>query len=158
MTRSRSSVGDVKGGGLAGGRRVGRQNDLLDVAPSTRVDQLGDPQVLGVDAVDRRERPAEHVVEAAVFVGALDRDHVGGLLHHADQRLVAAGVLADLAARPLGEVEADLAEPDLLLHLADRVGEAEGVVVVGAQDVEGESLGGALADARQLGELGDQAG
>ena len=83
-------------------------------------------------------------------MGALDRDHVGGLLDHADQRLVAAGVLADPAARPLGEVEADLAEADLLLDLADRVGEAERVVVVGAQDVEGEPLRGALADPGQL--------
>jgi hypothetical protein len=31
------------------------------------------------------------VVEAAVLVRALDRDHVGGLLDHADRRLVAAG-------------------------------------------------------------------
>ena len=92
-------------------------------------DELGDLQVLRVDAVDRRERPAEHVVEAPVLVGALDRDHVGGLLDDADQGRVAAGVVADLAPRPLREVEADLAEADLLAHLADRVGEADRVVV-----------------------------
>ena len=125
-------------------------------APSTRATSSRDLQVLGIDAVDRRQRAAEHVVEAAVLVGALDRDHVGGLLDDADQRAVAARVLADLAARSLGEVEADLAEPDLLLDLADRVGERAGVGVVGAQDVEGEPLRGALADPRQLRELGDQ--
>ena len=76
--------------------------------------QLGDPQVLGIDAVDRRERAAEHVVDAVVLVRALDRDHVGGLLDDADQRLVAALVLADAAARALGEVEADLAQADPL--------------------------------------------
>ena len=111
----------------------------------------------GSIAVDRRERPAEHVVEPAVLVGALDRDHVGGLLDDADQRAVAPRVLADLAARALGEVEADLAEADLLLHLADRVGERRRVGVLGAQDVKGEPLRGPLADPRELRQLGDQA-
>ena len=123
----------------------------------TRRDQLGDPQVLRVDPVDRREGAAEDVVEAAVLVGPLDRDHVTGLLDHADHRGVAGRVLADPAARPLREVEADLAEADLLLHLADRVGEAGGLLVVGSQDVEGEPLRGPLPDPRQAGQLGDQA-
>ena len=48
--------------------------------------ELGDLQVLGLDAVDRRQRAAEHVVAAAVLVRALDRDHVAGLLDDADQR------------------------------------------------------------------------
>ena len=47
--------------------------------------------------------------------------------------------------------------PMLLLDLADRVGQGVGVLRVGAQDVEGQALGGALPDAGQLAELGDQA-
>ena len=113
-------------------------------------------EVLGVDPVDRGERPAEDVVEAAVLSGPLDRDHVGRLLHDADQRPVAALVLADPAPRSLGEVEADLAQADALLHLADRVGEAERLLVVGAEDVEGEPLRGPLADPRQPPELRHQ--
>ena len=91
-----------------------------DAAALDPAQQLGDLQVLGVDPVDRREGAAEHVVEAAVFVGALDRDHVGRLLDHADRRPVAVRVGADPAERALGEVEALLAEADLLLHFADR--------------------------------------
>ena len=113
-------------------------------------------QVLGVDAVDRRERAAEHVVAAVELVRALDRDHVARLLHDADRRAVAALVLADAAARPHREVEADLALPDRLLHLADGVGERQRLLVGGAQDVEGQPLRGALADAGQARELGDQ--
>ena len=105
--------------------------------------ELGDLEVLGVDAVDRRQRAAEHVVAAAELVRALDRDHVAGLLDDADQLGVAPLVLADPAARPVGEVEADLAQADPLLDLADRVGERERVLVVGAQDVERQPLGGA---------------
>jgi hypothetical protein len=89
-------------------------------------------------------------------VRALDRDDVARLLHDADQAGVTALVGADPAARALGEVEADLAQPDLLLDLADRVGEGVGVLGVGAQDVEGQPLRGARTDARQLAELGDQ--
>ena len=61
--------------------------------------ELGDLQVLGIDAVDRRQRAAEHVVAAAELVRALDRDDVAGLLDDADQRRVAALVEADPAAR-----------------------------------------------------------
>ena len=98
---------------------------------AARVDpgvELGDLEVLGVDAVDRRQRAAEDVVAAAELVRALDRDDVAGLLDDADQRRVAALVLADAAARALGEVEADLAQPDALLDLADRLGERERVL------------------------------
>ena len=52
--------------------------------PSHARDELGDLQVLGIDAVDRRQRASEHVVAAAVLVRALDRDHVAGLLDDAD--------------------------------------------------------------------------
>src|SRR5206468_1250488 len=55
-----------------------------------------------------------------------------------------------------GQVEAHLAQADALLDLADRVGERVGVVGALAQDVEGEALGGALADARQLAQLADE--
>jgi hypothetical protein len=56
-------------------------------------------------------------------VRALDGDHVAGLLDDADQRGVAALVLADRAERALGQVEADLAEADPLLDVADRLRE-----------------------------------
>src|SRR5437764_1351580 len=74
--------------------------------------ELGDLEVVGIDPVDRRQRAAENVVAAAVLVRALDRDHIPGLLDHADQPGVAALVLADAAARGVGQVEADLAQPD----------------------------------------------
>src|SRR5215211_5928001 len=112
---------------LAGRRRVRGQDDLADgrrrparAGGNARV-ELSDLQVLGVDAVDRRQRPAEDVVAAAVLVRALDRDDVAWLLDDADEPGVAALVLTDAAARLFGEVEADLAEADALLDLPDRV-------------------------------------
>jgi hypothetical protein len=88
---------------------------------------------------------------------SLDRDHVARLLHDADRARLAALVLADAAGRLGGEVEADLALSDRLLDLADGIGKPERLLLGRAQDVKGETLRGALPDAGQAGELGDQA-
>ena len=71
-----------------------------------------DPEVAGLDAVERRERAAEDVVEAAVLVRPLEREHVDGLLDDADHRAVAPRVGADAAELLLGEVAALAARPD----------------------------------------------
>src|SRR6202035_5013261 len=141
--------------GLARGGRVRGEHDLPhgNVRGGDAGEQLHHLQVLRIDAVDRREGPAEHVVDAVVLVRALHRDHVAGLLHDADQPVVAPRVLADAAARLVGEGEADLAQPDLLLDLPDRLGQRRGVLARGAQDVEGQPLRRAIADPRKLREL-----
>src|SRR6202035_448810 len=127
-------LGDVQRGGLARGGRVRGEDDLPHgtARGGDAGEQLHHLQVLRIDAVDRREGPAEHVVDAVVLVRALHRDHVAGLLHDADQPVVAPRVLADAAARLVGEVEADLAQPDLLLDLPDRLGQRRGVLARGA--------------------------
>ena len=84
-------------------------------------------------------------------------DDVAGLLDHTDRALVATLVAADLADGLVGEVEADLAEADLLLDLADRVGQSEPLFFIHAQNVERQPLSRAAADSRQLRELCDQA-
>src|SRR5690606_38603569 len=119
--------------------------------------QLLDLQVLRIDAVDRAERAAEDVIAPVVLVRALDRDDVAGLLDDADQPRVAPLVLADAAARLVGEVEAHLAQADALLDLPDRVGQRGRLLGRAPQDVERQALGGALPDPGQLAELGDEA-
>src|SRR5690606_11608548 len=122
-------VGEVERGRLAGRRRVRRDDDLAHAALLGPADELLDAEVLRVDAVDRRERPAEDVVAAVELVRPLDRDDVARVLDDADDRAVAPLVLADAAARADGEVEADLALADRLLHLADGVGEREDLLL-----------------------------
>ena len=58
----------------------------------------------------------------------VDRRPVGGLLHHAQEPRVPFLVSADGARRDLRQVEALLAEPDLLLHLRNRVGQLRGAL------------------------------
>ena len=123
----------------------------------TRPSSSRDVQVLGIHPVDRRQRAAEHVVAAVELARALDRDHVAGLLDHADRGGLTALVLADAAGGLGGQVEADLAVADRLLDLADGVGQRERLLLRGAEDVEGQPLRGALTDAGQARELGDEA-
>ena len=65
-------------------------------------------------------------------------------------------VEADRAELLLGEVAALVAEPHALLHLADRVRERVRLGLRHLEEVEGEPLRGAAADARQPGELRDE--
>ena len=128
-----------------------------DLAALDAPQQLGDLQVVGVDAVDRRKRAAEHVVEAAVLVGALDRDHVGGLLDDADQRLLAVGSEQIRQSGPSARLKQRSQRPTFSFTSRIAVARRLGLLVRRPQDVEGEALRGALADPRQPGQLGDQA-
>ena len=149
-------VGEVRGGRLARHVRVRREHHLADLTLGDALEQLVDAQVLRLDPVERRERAAEHVVEAAVLVGALERDHVDGLLDDADDRAVAAGVEADPAELLLGQVAALAAEANALLHLLDRRRQRERLVLRRREDVEREPLRGARADPRQARQLRDE--
>src|SRR5690242_8573050 len=150
------AVGEVGRGRLAGHVRVRREHDLLDAVPVDAAQELRDAQVLRLDPVERRERAAEHVVEPAVLVRALDRDQVSWLLDDAVDGVVAACVAADLARLLLGQVPALAAEADALLDLLERAGERERLVLRDAQQVEGEALRRPLPDAGQARELCDE--
>ena len=145
------------GGRLAGRRRVGRQDDLAHPAlvdpPRRARRSAGRRGRLRRSArAPRRARGRGRGTRRVRSIGITS----GGSSTTQISDAIAPLVLADPAARTLGEVEADLAQPDPLLDLTDRVGEREGVRVVRAQDVEGEPLGGPLADPGQPGELGDE--
>ena len=112
--------------------------------------------MLGLDAVDRRQRAAEDVVQAAIFVRAFQRHEVRRLLDDADERAVAPLVAADLAALLLGQVPALAAEADALLDLVDRRRESLRLVTRDAEQVEREPMRGARADSGQARELRDE--
>src|SRR5579862_1454019 len=147
---------EIGRGRLAGRVRVRGEHDLDHAVALDAVEELVDPQVLRFDPVERRERPAEDVVEAAVLRRPLDRDEVDRLLDDADRRPVTARVEADRAQLLLGEVAALAAEADAFLHLADRRGERERLLLLGLEDVEGEPLRRSAADSRQPRQLRDE--
>src|SRR5579859_486677 len=148
--------GQVRRGGLALEVRVGGQNQLHHAPVCEPGHQLGDPQVLGPDAVHRADRPAEHVIPAAELADLLDRRHVLRLFYHADHRQVPPRVQADPALVVLGDVAARAAELDLLDDLDQRRREAADILGVSRQQVERHPLGALRADPGQLAELVDQ--
>src|SRR5439155_1075078 len=97
-------------------------------------EQLVDPQVLRLDAVERRERAPEDVVQAAELARPLDRDEVDRLLDHADHRVIAASVAADRTDFLLGQVPALVAEAHTLLDVLDRRRERKRLVQRSLQD------------------------
>src|SRR6476661_1018059 len=66
--------------------------------------QLAHPKVVRPDALDRRDRAAEHVVAPAELASLLDRHHVLGLLDDADDGEVPPRVAADTALVLLADV------------------------------------------------------
>jgi hypothetical protein len=137
---------DKQCGRLARRVRVGRDDELGCAFISDPFQQLGYPQVLGFDPVQRRQGPAEDVVEASVLVGPFYGTDIVGVFHDANYRPVATGVAADLTLLGLGQVEAAPARFDLLLDLLQRLGEPDGVLFLAPDDVEGDALGAPRSD------------
>ena len=119
-------------------------------------EQLLDPQLLGTDALDRRDRALQHVVPAAELLRALDRDDVARLLDDAQHGRIAPLVATERAQLTLGDVEAPAAPRDALLRLDDRRGEPLRVLGRRLQQVERDALRRLRADAGQPAELVDE--
>ena len=119
--------------------------------------QLADPQLVRADAVDRADRPAEHVVAAAELAGPLDRDDVLGLLddaQHASGR--GAGRGRSGTAPPRRRCRRSRRTGPCSLTSIEHVGEPAYVGRVGREQVERDPLGALGTDAGQPAELVDQ--
>jgi hypothetical protein len=137
---------------------AGGEDDFVDFAALDAGEEVGGAELVGADAVERRECAVEDVVDALVAAGALDGGDAGGLLDDADEALVADGAGAVGAGVDVGDVVADGAEAQAGFEGADGVGEGGGVFLGGAEDVEGEALGGFGADAGEFFQFFDEPG
>ena len=140
----------VGGGQLAVFVGVGRHDDLVDRLGGQPVQQLVDLQQFRADAIERRDRPQQDVVEAAVGAGLLNREDVLRLLDDAQDGGIARAILTDLAAVRLAQIEAHLAEAQVVLDVGDRLGQLPCLFAGGPQQVKGHPLGGPGADAGEL--------
>src|SRR4029077_9353481 len=105
--------------------RIGGEDDLLErrALRHRRIDapqQLVDLQPVRPDPVDRRDRAMEEVVSAPELAGPFEGQHVERLLDDAQAALVATAVAADGAQRRVADVEALLAEDDLVAYRDER--------------------------------------
>ena len=145
--------GDVQRRGLALGVGVGGHDNLADAALCHPIQQGLDLKIVRPHVVHGGQHAVEHVVMAVELPAALDSQHVTGVGHHADDRLVPLGVGAHAAQAARRQVAAHRAQRHAPLGLDNGVGEAFRLLHGQIQHVEGQTLGGFSADARQTGEL-----
>jgi hypothetical protein len=96
------------------------------------------------------------VVHTLVHPRLLERDQILRLLDDQHRRSLARWAPADRARIRVGQVEADRAVPHALLHIADRIGQRNGRLLLALQDVERNPLGRAPTDPGKPPELSNQ--
>src|SRR3546814_1070592 len=77
------------------------------------------------DAVEGRQRTAEHVIAAAEHPGTFQRPEIGNAFHHAEQAFVAAAVGADGAGIAAVEVAAGRAGMHAVADIAQDSGQRQ---------------------------------
>src|SRR5690606_594438 len=93
--------------GFALDARVRRQYHFTHRTVWTEaLEQRGDVQLVRADAIQRRQAPAQHMIQAPVLARSLDGTDVRRLLHHAEDRRITARTAADFAERILGVIAA----------------------------------------------------
>ena len=100
----------------------------------------------------------EDVVQALELASPLQGEHVEGLLHHAQPTTVPTWIAADRAERSVADVEAAVAEHDLVADVHEGGRERPGLAVRRAEEVVGQALGGLGPHPGQAGEGLDEAG
>ena len=125
--------------------------------PADRARAGPDLQIVGTDALQRRQRAHQHVIDTLELARPLDRRDVLRLFDDADEVLVAVRARAVRARVGVGDAVADRAVGDAILQLADRVGQPLGLFARRLQDVKREPLRALRADAGQALQLLDEA-
>jgi hypothetical protein len=100
------------GGGLALDRGVDGEDDLVNAAGRDTGNQLPDAKILRADAVERRQRAAQHVIARVDDRGALQRPEIGNVLDDDDGRRIPPRILADGAGIAGVDVAAGRADDD----------------------------------------------
>jgi len=108
-------------------RRAQRQDDLTDTATAYPLNELGDLQIVGTNAVNRGDDPAEDMVDTAVLTGILDSHHIAYVLYDADGGAITLGAGADRAELGITDVVALPAVDDTISHLYEGISEGMGI-------------------------------
>ena len=96
------------------------------------------------------------MVEATVPPSAFDGIQGTGFFHDKNLSLVTLGIETKLAEFALGNIPAPTAKGHSLLDGLDRFRQAQGLLSLGLQEMEGQALSGLLSDSRQPDQFPDQ--
>ena len=150
-------VHEIVGGGLALDGRIDRDHQLLDPAPADALDELADRQILGADALERRQDAAENMIGRIQRLGAFERPEIGDVLHHHDHGLVPRGIAADGAGIARIDIAADRTLADLLQRIGHGGGQRTQDLFALLHELQGGAARRAGTETRKLGEQLDQA-
>ena len=142
--------------GLALDRGVDGEDEFGDAALGNAADQRLDVEIVRADAIERRQRAAEHVVFRVHRAGAFQRPEVRDILDDNQGGAVAARVGADRAGIDRVDIAADRAFGDLVDRLGERGGERTHQLVLLLDHVQRGAAGRAGAEPRHLGQKLDQ--
>src|SRR5450759_2017284 len=154
-------LGQIHGSGLALERRVRGDHDFLEAfaGPACLFGSLEERtnlQALRTHAVDRRDGAMKNVIEPLELTRPRQGQDVKRLLNHAQTGRVPPGVGADGAYRPVADVEAALAENDLLTNGNQCRGQGSSFCLRSTQQVERQPRGRLRTDAGQASEGFDE--
>ena len=96
------------------------------------------------------------MIIALKFTGAFHRQQIAGLRHYTNQSIAAFGVAADLTKRIGGQVKTALALANLTFCGEQSISELLYLLLGLIEQMQGQTLGCAWANARQTLELIDQ--
>src|SRR5437867_5656303 len=96
------------------------------------------------------------MVETTVPSGAFNGVKSAGFFHHKNLGLVTLGIKTKLAEFALGNIPTPTAKSHSLLDGLDRLCQAQGLLSLGLEEMEGQALGGLLSDSRQPDQFPDQ--
>ena len=141
---------NVDRGGLTFHRWIGCNDQFIYLTAFDTLTQACEPQMLRPDAVQRRQRSVQYVIDAVLAARLFDRRDISRFIDNADQTLIPRSAAAVYAGINVGDVAANRAEMKTRLDLTNCLGKQVGIFVAGAQDVKGEPLCRLAANARQL--------
>src|SRR5450759_1737324 len=154
-------LGQIHGSSLALERRVRGDHDFLEAfaGPACLFGSLEERtnlQALRTHAVYRGDGAMKNVIEPLELTGPLQGQDVERLLNYAQTGRVPPGVGADGAYGPVADVEAALAENDLLTNGNQCCGQGSSFCLRSTQQVERQPRGRLRTDAGQASEGFDE--
>ena len=91
------------------------------------LDELGDLQIVGTNAVNRGDDTAEDMVDTTVLTGILDSHHITHVLYDTDGGAITLGAGADGAELGITDIVALPAVDDTISHLYEGISEGMGI-------------------------------
>ena len=117
------------GGSFAFESGAGGEDYFVDFAALDTGDESAGAELIGTNAVKRREGAMEDVIDTLIALGALNGVDVRGLFDDADQAVVAGGARTVNAGVDVGDAVADRAEAKAGLEAAYSLGKRRRIVV-----------------------------